>query len=61
MIMKFTIEFHRVTCERAFLEVETRGIVEAGNIAKKTSSDDPRLEFEPMSSTIEIASIKNDP
>lgn len=58
---KFTVEFHRVTCEKAFLEIEAHDLVEAENMAKKVTADDPRLEFEPMSSTIEIASIKNEP
>lgn len=55
--MKFTIQFHRVICEQAFLEIEAAGIVEARCIAEKVSPEDQRLEFEPMSSTTEIASV----
>lgn len=55
---KFLVEFHRTTCEKAFFEVGASGTLTADNLAKAFSSDDPRLEFEPMSSTMEIHSVK---
>lgn len=54
--MKFTIEFHRETCEKAFLEVEANYISEAMNTV--VASDDPRLEFEPISSVMEVHNVK---
>lgn len=56
--MKFTIEFHRVTCEKAFLEIEASEIFAAEVMASAVEADDPRLEFEPMSSAMEIHSVK---
>lgn len=39
--MKYTIEFHRVTYEKAFLTIEADGISVADTIAKKSISRRP--------------------
>lgn len=52
---KFLVEFHRTSYEKAFLEIEVLNENELAEEARKISTADPRLDFEPMSSVMEIA------
>lgn len=54
------VEFRRMVCEKSFLKFDTHNEGIAHLQAMTTSQDDPRLEWEPVSATMEIVEVKKE-